>query len=233
MRLSELSDRSGLSAATIKFYLRERLLPPGASTSQPKRADYGESHVRRLRLIQVLTDVGMLPLAAVRAVLAAVDDSDISIHEVLGIAHSALSLRRRNGVAANGELERARLDVDDYVLRLGWQVDAVQAPARDALAEALAALRHLGWDCDAEIFTPYADIANRLAARELATIPLDAPREQAVEAAVIGTAVFEAAMLALRRLAHSHHSAIRFPTAGNEDPQSRPEQSRPHSGSAP
>ncbi len=45
-------------------------------------------------------------------------------------------------------------------------------------------------------------------AREL--IAGEMPREQTVESVVVGTAVFEAALLELRRLAHSHYSASRF-----------------------
>ena len=33
MRISELSARSGVSVATIKYYLRERVLPEGERTS--------------------------------------------------------------------------------------------------------------------------------------------------------------------------------------------------------
>src|SRR5688572_23827489 len=73
MRLAELSDRSGLSTATIKYYLRLGLLSPGVSESSTW-ATYDESHVRRLALVRALTDVGGLSLDGVRQVLAAVDD---------------------------------------------------------------------------------------------------------------------------------------------------------------
>jgi DNA-binding transcriptional MerR regulator len=44
MRISELSARSGISVPTIKFYLREGLLPPG-SPRAVNQADYGEPHL--------------------------------------------------------------------------------------------------------------------------------------------------------------------------------------------
>lgn len=44
MRLSELSERSGVSTATIKYYLREQLLPPGRRVSATQ-AEYTDSHV--------------------------------------------------------------------------------------------------------------------------------------------------------------------------------------------
>ncbi|MYU47619.1 MerR family transcriptional regulator, partial [Streptomyces sp. SID7803] len=51
MRLSELSERSGIATATIKYYLREGLLPPGERLSATQ-AEYDESHLRRLRLVR-------------------------------------------------------------------------------------------------------------------------------------------------------------------------------------
>jgi hypothetical protein len=58
MRLSELSERSGVSIATIKYYLREGLLAPGRRVSATT-ADYDESHLRRLRLVRALIQSGM------------------------------------------------------------------------------------------------------------------------------------------------------------------------------
>jgi hypothetical protein len=69
--------------------------------------------------------------------------------------------------------------------------------------------RQLGWRCDADV-TPYAHLADRLAERELGTISTNAPRDRTVEAVVIGTVVFETALVALRRLAEAHYSARRF-----------------------
>lgn len=46
MRLAELSERSGVSTATIKYYLREGLLTSGRQVNATT-ADYDESHLRR------------------------------------------------------------------------------------------------------------------------------------------------------------------------------------------
>ncbi|MCE5290009.1 MAG: MerR family transcriptional regulator, partial [Nocardiaceae bacterium] len=59
MWMAELAARSGLSVATIKYYLREGLLHPGEAVGQT-RTRYDDSHVRRLRLIRALTDVANL-----------------------------------------------------------------------------------------------------------------------------------------------------------------------------
>lgn len=85
MRISDLSHATGVPVPTIKFYLREGILPFGRGIAT-NQAEYGEDHVRRLRLIRALAEVGGLPLATVRDVLGAVDDPGPPIHDALGIA---------------------------------------------------------------------------------------------------------------------------------------------------
>ncbi len=207
MRISELSQASGVPVPTIKYYLREGLLPPGERRA-PNQATYGDFHVHRLRLIRVLIEVGGLDIAAVRSVLQAIEREDLSLHTVLGVAHHALGPSSAQG-PVNAEVARAYEEVQGFLAELGWHVSP-QAPARWMLADALAALRRLGWDTDVGAFFPYADAADKLAALELSRLPADRGRGELVEQAVVGTAVFEAALIALRRLAQEHHSASRW-----------------------
>ena len=213
MRMAKLSEAASVPVPTIKYYLREGLLPAGRRTAA-NQADYGEAHIRRLRLVRALVEVGGLGMATVREVLAAMDDPRRSLHEVLGTAHWALAGRS----TATGALpvgEEARADVDRFIDELGWTVGP-EAPARAELARALATLRRLGWPVGAGVFERYAQAADRLGAWELDQLPSAACRPEAVERAVVGTVVFETALVALRRLAQEHHSARRFaePDAG-------------------
>ncbi|GFN02698.1 hypothetical protein Smic_12540 [Streptomyces microflavus] len=102
MRIGELSRRSGVPVPTIKFYVRERLLPAGELTS-PNQADYGPDHERRLRLIRVLLEVGGLSLAAIAEVLEAADDPEQPVIRVLGRAAEGVprSVRARPGRSWN------------------------------------------------------------------------------------------------------------------------------------
>src|SRR2546430_9317670 len=50
VRISDLSRQTGVPTATIKFYLREHLLPPGAMTAR-NQADYGSEHLRRVWVV--------------------------------------------------------------------------------------------------------------------------------------------------------------------------------------
>jgi DNA-binding transcriptional MerR regulator len=208
MRISQLGRQTGVPVPTIKYYLREGLLHPGNPTA-PNQAIYDRSHGHRLRLIRVLIEVGGLGIAGVRNVLAAVDDSSVSMHRMLGVAHHALG-SRRSGSSIDADAEREETDrfIDEG---MGWRVSS-EAPARSELAGALAALRRLGWEVEPEIFTPYAELVDTLAAREVANVSDEPTRSATVERVVVGTVVFETALLALRRLAQEHYSAAQFHT---------------------
>jgi hypothetical protein len=68
---------------------------------------------------------------------------------------------------------------------------------RATLVKVLAALGGLGWPCDAAVFTPYVDTAERLAVHELDSMPADS-----AAAAVARIVLFEVAFAVLRRMAY-------------------------------
>ena len=205
MRISELSRSSGVSIPTIKFYLREGLLDPGHRTAR-NQATYDETHVRRLRLVRVLQDVGGLTLAAVRDVLVALSARDAPLHETLAAAHTAL---RHDAPSRDPAVAAARVETDAWLSELGWEIGPESA-GRDDVAATLAALRALGWEVGPEVFERYARHADAMAEAEIAYVAGARDREAAIEVTVVGTVVFERALVALRRLAEEHHSRRRF-----------------------
>ncbi len=211
MRISELSAASGVPIPTIKYYLREGMLPAGEQISAT-RASYGEDHLRRLRLIRALLEVGRLSIASIAKVTAAVDDTSLNLHRVLGTAHYAIAPAVEPH-ASGEEWARARAEADAMIADLGWQVDP-GAPARDELAQAVLTLGRLGMPADGEALRPYADAALRLVTEhEIGTIPLGGSREAAVEAMVLGTVVHGRVLDIMRRLAHESVSARVFGTS--------------------
>ena len=90
MRISELSAETGVSVATIKYYLRERLLFGRTPHRRPPRPTTTEDHVRRLRVIRALIESGV-SVADTRSVIASLDDPPPSPHELLGAAHAAVT----------------------------------------------------------------------------------------------------------------------------------------------
>ena len=72
LRMRELAERSGVSAGTIKHYLREGLLGDGAEVVRTSRnmAYYPEHYVDRVRLIKRLQEQRYMPLRVIREVVA-------------------------------------------------------------------------------------------------------------------------------------------------------------------
>src|ERR1700760_4547226 len=70
--MSELAERSGVSAGTIKHYLREGLLGADEDIVRTSRnmAYYPEEFVERLRLIKRLQEERFMPLRVIRDVMA-------------------------------------------------------------------------------------------------------------------------------------------------------------------
>ncbi|KUL49046.1 MerR family transcriptional regulator [Streptomyces sp. NRRL F-4489] len=212
MRIGELSRETGVAVPTIKFYVREGLLPPGRLTS-PNQASYDQDHVRRLRLIRGLIDVGGLSVAAVREVLSAVDAPGVPVHKVLGAAHDAITpvpATRPEG------LPEARQAVAELIARRGWRVGP-DHPAAEAMAVALAAFRDLGQGAFVEVFDDYAAACERIAGADLAYVGRHAEVDALVESVVVGTVLGDAVLTAMRRLAHVDRSARRYERDGDGD----------------
>ncbi len=68
LRMKQLAEASGVSAATIKHYLREGLLPEPVKTSR-NMAYYPPEFVERIRLIKQLQEERFMPLKVIRELL--------------------------------------------------------------------------------------------------------------------------------------------------------------------
>ena len=200
MRISELARRGGVPVGTVKYYLREGLLPAGTPTS-PTQAQYGDAHVERLGLIRVLVGTGKLSVAAARRALAAIDDPPPSLHELIGSAHAALGPDQPVDPA---QRDRAR----ELVERWGWRIGP-GAIALDQLAAAVAALETAGIPGLDDKLDRYAGAAAELAAVDVTEVPTDSPAS-AVRFVVLATVLLEPLLLALRRLAQEDASALRW-----------------------
>ncbi|NIJ14059.1 DNA-binding transcriptional MerR regulator [Saccharomonospora amisosensis] len=203
--MAELSRGSGVAVATIKYYLREGLLHPGERTS-PNQARYDESHVRRLRLVRALLEVGGLSIASVREILTAIDSHDRT-YDVLGIAQHGLPLNRGS---ANQRTEQWAIQrVEEVAAKRGWRLELRQAPVQ-ALVGVLCTLRNLGHARLVDALDTYAEAADRLAESDLEFVVGLPTTESIVESAVVGTVLGDAVLVALRRIAQANVSARRF-----------------------
>ncbi|MEU6356058.1 MerR family transcriptional regulator [Streptomyces sp. NPDC047072] len=211
MRLAELSERSGVSTATIKYYLREGLLAPGRQVNATT-AEYDEEHLRRLRLVRAMIQVGGVPVAKVREVLEHVDDDSLGRTIRLGAALWALP-QAPEPDAEDRHVQAAHREVGALLDRLGWE-NAKQlttvSPAYRSLVVAVAAFRRLGYDWGAEQLVPYAELMQRTAVLDLDHLEAHPSEAQRVEFAVLGAILNEPALQALHRLAQEEESARRY-----------------------
>lgn len=202
MRISELAARGGVPVATVKYYLREGLLPPGTATSRTQ-ARYDEQHLERLRLVRALLGAGGLSVAAASRVLAALDERPDSVHNLLGVASDA-TLGDRPAAPRS-----AHLRVHELLRRWGWAFDGKDCRAHEEVALALTALEDAGFEVAPEVLDTYAEHVRAIADAELAGVPTES-LEAAVHYVVLGTVLIEPLLLALRRAAHEAASAARF-----------------------
>lgn len=194
--------------ATVKYYLREGLLPPGTPVTA-RQSEYGAEHLRRLRLVRALLTVGGMTIQQARDVLAVADDPAFGRHERIGIA--AYMLGPQVSPPDPADPERALWDevfaeMRGLLIGMGWQVYD-EAPALAALTRAVVTLRSLGYRGGVEEIRRYAEVVHPIAAEEYGVMDEYPVLEEAIEAAVAYTILYEPILLSLRRLAHEDVSA--------------------------
>lgn len=206
MRISELAAATDTSVATLKYYLREGMLPPGAPVSQT-RSEYGAEHVRRVGVIRALTDVAGLPVQRARAVLALIDHPGPDLFDELGRAIAQLPPTIDPDAPPpadpEGAYPRARAVID----ALGQVWDPRYAAVAQ-LEQALEAAERAGLAMTPERLAAYAPAIRAIAEYDVSRIPADS--SDAIGYAVLGTALYEPVIAALRRLAHQDVAARRL-----------------------
>src|SRR5437763_4823350 len=197
MRMAELSAESGVPVATVKYYLREGLLPPGERTS-PNQARYSAAHVQRLRLIKALTEVGGLPLASVGAVLAAID-GDATPHETMGVVQEELAGPAPRVSDEAAEWAAGRLE--GLARRNGWKWHGPGDRTVANLVAALATAKELGHEKLTERLDEQADLAMRVAEIDVEVVTGLASVDKIIEAGLVATVLGDRIFAGLRRLA--------------------------------
>jgi DNA-binding transcriptional MerR regulator len=208
MKISELSRRSGASIATIKYYLREGLLPHGEHTA-PNQAEYGEGHLRRLRLARSLISVGGLSVAATSKVLNALDEPH-DLFRTLGIAHYALP--SPTAVTEADIDEKFTSQAEALIDSVGWKVGE-GSPNREYLAAGLMALHDLGASWTADDLLPYAKLAGAVAKLDLDQLAGLEDGIDIAERSVVLTVLLDPVLSTLRRLAQEYEAARRYQPA--------------------
>lgn len=201
MKISELSAATGVSVPTLKYYLREGLLPHGTAQSATQ-STYAATHVERVRLIRALVAGANLSIADTKAVTTALDNPPTSWHELLGSAQQAIRPAVTRSAAPAGTPA-----ADALVRDLGWQVEDC-SPAREALEAALEQVSSGGVAVSEQGLKAYAAAMADVAAVDVDSVPTDSP-EAAVRQVILGNVLVEPVLAALRRLAQEDLSSRR------------------------
>ncbi|PRX19377.1 MerR family transcriptional regulator [Actinoplanes italicus] len=220
MRISDLSRQSGIPVATIRFYLREKLLPPGTMTAR-NQAEYDERHLRRIRFVRALTNMAALDLTSVRELVSMVDDHAIPLPEVFRNLNRLL-YPHGSPAPRSESIAEAQNEIDGFIHRMDWR-NREESAGPEALAQVVATLRSLGCDDDLGFLENFAEAASRLAVAEMELLP--ASTDDVDRGAMIARAVmFKVAFQVLHRMAHEHHASLRFPEPATPAPPTSPAQ---------
>ena len=207
MIISELADRSGTPAATIKFYVREGLLPAGERVGG-NRTEYTEAHEHRLRLIRAMLEVGKLSIGSIGQVLAALDRPDAPIADTFEVAQRALARRTASDISEPSA--RALERIDALIDRAGWAPGCHDNVGRGIAAQAVDAFANAGYELPDSYLDGYADAAERVATADLTAVGSLADPSDMAELMVVGTVLGDTLSLGLRRIAQAHVTSERL-----------------------
>jgi DNA-binding transcriptional MerR regulator len=149
LKMKQLAEQSGVSAGTIKHYLREGLLPEPVKTSR-NMAYYPPEFVERIRLIKQLQEERFMPLKLIRSML---EDDPERAGALVELEDRILEkARQREGSRVSGAELRRRYDIPKEVLdRLG-ELEVLTPTGRGyarrdvEIVEAISRFRAGGYD---------------------------------------------------------------------------------------
>ncbi|HEV2973420.1 MAG TPA: MerR family transcriptional regulator [Solirubrobacteraceae bacterium] len=174
LKMSELAERSGVSAGTIRYYLREGLLGDGEEIVRTSRnmAYYPPEYVQRIELIKRLQEKRFMPLRVIKSTLAEDPERVRALIEledrILERARASAEDSRRVSAKAVRERYEIPRNVLDRLAEIG-----VLTPTRSGydqddvkIIEAIASFRAGGYE-EALGFTVYDTLRYREALEPL------------------------------------------------------------------
>ena len=150
LKMSELAERSGVSATTIKHYLREGLLPEPVRTSR-NMAYYPPEFVERIRLIKRLQEQRFMPLRVIRGMLEGDPRRVRAMVELEDRLLERAAAAQEQGRVSRAEVRR-RYEVPDNVLRRLEELEILTPSSRGyepddvAIIAAISRFRAGGYD---------------------------------------------------------------------------------------
>ena len=207
MKISEVCQTAGVKSSTLKYYIREGLVPEGRRLGSNQTA-YVETHVQRVKLVRALIETGGLSVAATKRVLLVLDSNEHSLAHAFEAAQHALGA----GATANtrpaspGALRR----VAELIAANSWTTTD-DNPGLEVAARALDGLTTIGFSPSDEFLAAYASAAAAIARADLQALTSRDRPDLIAELMVVGTVMGDALAAGLRRLAQQNETAAVFP----------------------
>ena len=153
LKMSELAQRSGVSAGTIKHYLREGLLGDGEGVVRTSRnmAYYPPAYVERITLIKRLQEDRFMPLKVIKGMLDEDPDRALTLVQLEDRIIERAAAAQEQGRVSRAEVRR-RYEVPDNVLERLEDLQILSPNSRgyDAdevkIIEAISRFRAGGYD---------------------------------------------------------------------------------------
>ena len=120
MKISKLSEITGVARDAIRFYIREGLLPAPVKTKK-NMAYYDESYVERIKLIKELQRKRFLPLSVIKQILTE-SEGKIGVDEIKTILE--LDGRLFRNMEASPEFKP--MSLEELVGRTGVSVEEIE-----------------------------------------------------------------------------------------------------------
>lgn len=199
MKLRDLAAQTEVSAATIKFWIREGLLPR-APLKNERTAIYGPEHVERLLLIRTLREEFDAPLRRIRE-LTSLIDRQAPMLEVLELCQSLASspwLPPASDAPAEPGVTEA---VDALISSAGWT--PLPSIARGELERTLANLERQGFGFSAEALLAYAAALQPFAQADLDFVSMGGSPDAVARRTLLGTRAQVSVLVAVNQLAHT------------------------------
>ncbi len=172
LKMKELSEASGVSAGTIKHYLREGLLGGGSDVIKTSRnmAWYPTDYVERIKLIKQLQEERFMPLKVIKSML---DDDPERARALVELEDRILdrALAGEQARVSGAELRR-RYDIPQEVLERLSELEVITPNSRGygprdvEIVEAISRFRAGGYD-ERIGFTVYDTLRYKRALEEL------------------------------------------------------------------
>lgn len=221
MQLSELAATAAVSAASIKYYRREGLLPPGRRITTT-RQDYDQRHLDRLALIQVLREMTDASVPRIARLTAILDDPQQPLLTALADAQ-AIALDLEEDATAGPSDAGAPAEhpaVAALLQEQGWP--DTDSAARRGLDRLLRRLESWGMPSSPALLQRYAGPMAEIARADvdwIRTLPGEDADAQlsddvVVLRAVAGTVAYDRLVRVLRALGHTSFSIME---AGHTD----------------